>query len=139
MMRVLWWPLCVVRWVPGGYVEQQPDVATGRAWFTRGQVRFFGLPVVLIAENYRNDAGLMAHELEHVAQFWRAWAVGAVLGLMGATWALVAGLPDWRAAAVMLPMTLHPLLYTWVRVYRAACEVWAYREQRMLPDRFGLP
>lgn len=137
MMRLHAWPLCLVRFVPGDFVSQQVDAATGRTWSTRGQVRVLGLPVVSIAEGYRDDLGLMAHELEHVRQFWRGWAIGAVLLLIAATAGLMAGLPDLRWLSLVLPVAVHPMLYGGWGPYRLLSERDAYRAQMMLPDRAG--
>jgi len=38
-----------------------------------GQIKIYGIPVILIKEQYRDDVGLHYHELEHVEQFWRAF------------------------------------------------------------------
>lgn len=38
-----------------------------------GQMKIYGIPVILIEEQYRDDVGLHHHELEHVEQFWRAF------------------------------------------------------------------
>ena len=36
-----------------------------------GQVRIYGIPIVLIEKRYEFDIGLHHHELEHVERFWR--------------------------------------------------------------------
>lgn len=136
-MKIIWWPLCLLRHVPGDYLAKQTDADTGREWFTRAQVRFFGFPMVSVAEGYRSDRGLMEHELEHVSQFWWAWWYGALVMLIAATVALMAGLPDWRWLSLVLPGLLHPALYAFSRWYRLRCEAKAYRAQMDYPDRFG--
>jgi len=136
-MKIHLWPLCLVRWVPGEYLNFTVDTDFGRVWFTRGQVRFMGLPVVSIAQAYSADQGLLAHELEHVGQFWRAWWYGMLVLLISTTVALMAGLPDWRVLSPVLPVTLHPMLYTFSRWYRLRCEAKAYRVQMNYPDRRG--
>ena len=59
-------------------------------------------PVVRIRPKYRDDEGILHHELTHVWQYW-------------------------------LTLSLHPLLYLFVRRYRLWAEVQAYRVQARHP------
>ena len=82
-------------------------------------------PVVRIRPKYRDDLGLLRHEVEHVRQWWAAGLIAAVLlALVDPTLA-----PGGMAA--------HSLLYLTVRPYRLWCEVKAYRVQMQHPDSRG--
>ena len=65
-----------------------------------GCVRVFFIPIIFIRPEYKDDAGLLAHEEMHVRQAWR----------------------------FILP-PIHALVYALDDRYRLACEVEAYREQ----------
>jgi len=81
---IIWWPFAIVI-----YTERVPKDSAGVA---NGFV-------VRILPEYRDDKGLLVHELEHVRQWW------------------------------MHGLTIHDLLYLFVRRYRLWAEVQAYRKQ----------
>jgi len=85
-------------------------------------------PVIVIRPDKRDDAGLLAHELEHVKQF----AVLAVIAcaLIALVWVhvgTVAGVPSW--SVFPLGLGLHASLYGLVPEYRLWAEVEAYQVQ----------
>lgn len=91
--------------------------------FTVGQMSegFAGLtngPFVRIHESHSEDSGLIAHELEHVRQFWICAAIG--LALLGA-------MAQATSADVWLywPMVfaIHGALYKLVPAYRLAAKL----------------
>lgn len=142
-MRLILWPLCVLCWVPGERVAQHVDAATGLIWLTRGKVIWRGLPIVMVAEGYREDRGLLEHELEHVRQFWAGWFAGGLLlgNLLLLAFAADFALPAIGLMALLvvaLPVAAHPGLYTMCCSYRLWAEVAAYRVQMRHPDRHGV-
>jgi hypothetical protein len=86
-------------------------------------------PVVRIKPQYRDDKGIHAHELVHVAQWYTGLAIGlAVAGLM--YFNQIDGWP----LAIILGAMLHPLA-TASKSYTLWKEVKAYREQaKHYPD-----
>jgi hypothetical protein len=95
------------------YTEDLPSHAGGTAsWF-----------VVRIRPKYRQDKGLHAHELLHVAQWWVATIVSAVL-IAGVCWHF--GHPFWWVLASPL---VFDLLYSYVHPFAVWCEVKCYQEQ----------
>lgn len=104
------------------YTDRLPDGVAGAA----------NGPLVRIRPAYREDAGLHAHEYQHVLQWYQASAMAALL-LIGL--ALACGDMQGRLLALW-PATLgsHPLAYLlWPR-YRLWAELEAYRVQM----RYGL-
>jgi hypothetical protein len=99
------------------YTDRLPDGVAGTA----------NGPLIRLRPAYRGDAGLHAHEYQHVIQWYQASAMTALL-LVGL--ALACG--DMQGSLLALwPATLgtHPLAYLqWPR-YRLWCEVQAYKEQ----------
>lgn len=87
-----------------------------------------GAFVVRIRPKYRDDAGLHAHEDEHVRQ----WYAGVLIGaLVACVMAYLPGLWLWSAfwpLALIAGCFLHPLAYLLPR-YRLWAEVRAYRIQ----------
>lgn len=84
-------------------------------------------PIVRIRPEYRADAGIHAHEYEHVRQWYSEGLIGMALAVMIA---LVLGC-NWSLALVTAPLGLvtHSLGYAlWAR-HRLWCEVQAYRKQ----------
>ncbi|WP_207910435.1 hypothetical protein [Crenobacter luteus] len=84
-------------------------------------------PIVRIRPEYRADAGIHAHEYEHVRQWYQEGVVGmalvALLALVGGT--------HWSLALAIAPagMATHSLAYAlWAR-HRLWCEVQAYQVQ----------
>lgn len=89
--------------------------------------------VVRIRPKYRDDAGIHAHEYEHVRQ----WYVGVALGALAAC--LMNLIPSAWAALWPLALSagcaLHPLAYLLLPRYRLWAEAAAYRIQlRHYPD-----
>lgn len=83
-------------------------------------------PVIIVRPEKRNDAGLVAHELTHVAQ----WVALMLLAL------LVAFLcPPYAPEIAGASIGLHALAYLAIPAYREWAEVAAYRRQlRYYPD-----
>jgi hypothetical protein len=81
-------------------------------------------PVIRILEKYRNDKGLLQHELMHVKQ----WFVWSLLSIPVAYVLYQLALFDYLALAI-LPLSFHSVLYRFVTPYRFWCEVEAYKEQ----------
>lgn len=91
-------------------------------------------PVVRIRTKYRDDAGIHAHEAEHVEQ----WSVGVLIGVLAAF--MLAYIPEFAHWAIWWPVALtagcalHPLAYLFPR-YRLWAEARAYRIQlKHYPD-----
>lgn len=92
-------------------------------------------PVVRIKPQYRNDAGIRAHELVHVKQ----WYVGVLIGVaLAALLYFVPVLVAWRQfwpIALGVGASLHSLAYLASDSYKLWAEVHAYREQaKHYPD-----
>lgn len=90
-------------------------------------------PVVRIRTRYRNDAGIHAHEAEHVRQ----WYVGVLIGAAAAL--AISSIPSaWSAywpLALSAGCALHPLAYGLLPRYRLRAEARAYRIQlKHYPD-----
>lgn len=99
-------------------------------------------PRVLIRPWYRDDLGIVHHELEHVRQWWVAGLVVAsliVLALIAAV--RFGGLDEGLAVRIgaFWPVAFmsHSLAYRFIRRYRIWAEVKAYREQMCYPDNQG--
>lgn len=134
-MSIAWRSAFRVIPVPVFYVAHLPD---GRGGEARG-------PIVRILDKYRGDAGIHAHELEHVRQFWLpvlialawcalAWLVYSVAPEFWPRWRGVWlfehwPLHHWAAPVISVGALLHPLAYRFSRAYRLGAEVSAYREQ----------
>lgn len=73
--------------------------------FAAGCMKVFLIPVIFIRPQYKDDAGLIAHEKKHAEQAWRC---------------------------VFPP--IHAVLYMVSKSYRLAAEVEAYREQMLHYD-----
>lgn len=87
-------------------------------------------PLILVRPEKRDDAGLVAHELVHVAQ----WAIGLFLGLLLTFLAASQGCPQWPYIAGA-SIGLHSLAYLTIPAYREWAEVAAYRRQlQCYPD-----
>lgn len=80
------------------------------------------LPVALISNAYKGDAGLKAHELQHIKQYCVMAALGATVGTLAINW----------FAGVVLAVVLHDAAYTFIRKYRLWAEVSAFRRQLMI-------
>lgn len=80
---------------------------------------------VRVLPKCQDDAGLLAHELTHVKQFWRL----ALLALPLATLLWWFDLP---LVIALWPVLLHNGLYKFNARYRLYCEVAAYRVQATL-------
>lgn len=90
-------------------------------------------PVVRIRPKYRADAGIHAHEAEHVEQ----WYVGVLIGVLAAL--SMSSIPSqwsgWWPLALGAGCALHPAAYLLLPRYRLWAEVRAYRIQlRHYPD-----
>lgn len=85
-------------------------------------------PIVRIKPQYRDDKGIHAHEMVHVAQWYAGVAIGAALA------ALVYFVPElasWKAGwplLLIMGAMLHPLATT-IPAYCLWKEVQAYKEQ----------
>ena len=75
-----------------------------------------------VLDKYRDDTGLMMHELEHVKQFWRLALLSIPLVILLWGLSLPLGFALW-------PVPAHSLLYRVSKRYRLYCEVEAYRLQ----------
>jgi len=80
-------------------------------------------PVVRIKPEYRDDAGIHAHELVHVKQ----WYTGLAVGLAVAAAMYLQAIDGWPLA-ILFGAVLHPLA-TASKKYTFWKEVVAYREQ----------
>ena len=85
--------------------------------------------VVRIKNKYRDDAGIHAHEYEHVRQ----WYVGVLLGLIAAL-ALITmpGLAAWAQlwpVAIAIAISLPSVAYAVIPAYKLWAEVKAYQVQ----------
>ncbi|MDD3938098.1 hypothetical protein [Rhodoferax sp.] len=101
------------------YTDRLPANVAGRA----------NGPLIRIKPAYKNDAGIHAHELVHVAQFWRFGFVGFGVA------ALLMFVPQFGEFAWAAPIAaaagfgLHSILYMASKRYRLWSEVSAYKEQ----------
>lgn len=90
-------------------------------------------PVVRIRTKYRDDAGIHAHENEHVRQWW----TGVLLGGL-AVLAIASTSSEWSAywpVVLCVGFALHPLAYGLLPRYRLWAEARAYRIQlKHYPD-----
>lgn len=80
--------------------------------------------VVLVRPQYKDDAGLIAHEYRHVRQ----WLLCSLLGVP--VWFLL----EWAGLSVYSPLAfmslgLHGMLYLLVPAYKLWCEVECYKLQ----------
>lgn len=80
-------------------------------------------PVVRIRTKYRADAGIHAHEYEHVKQWWMLSLIGVML--IGVT-AHKTGAP---IALALFGFSLHSIAYGLLRSYRLWSEAKAYAVQ----------
>lgn len=85
-------------------------------------------PIILVRPDKRGDAGLLAHEVEHIKQ----WAVlsaitCALIAVAGLHIGLINGVPAWSIFPIGLG--LHAMLYSLLPEYRLWAEVNAYRVQ----------
>jgi hypothetical protein len=98
-------------------------------------------PVIFVRANHRDNDALLAHELEHVRQWWVAGLIGAVLG------ALLGAVVGWQASSYVgllpavgadpIPAVVGALLglpaHSWLMListrYRLWCEIRGYRVQ----------
>jgi len=91
-------------------------------------------PVVRIRTKYRNDAGIHAHEYEHVWQWWMGVLIGVLAALALIYLPAPANRSEWWPLALIAGGALHPLAYLFPR-YRLWAEARAYRIQlRHYPD-----
>ena len=68
--------------------------------------RFAGLTigfVVLIRPKYRDDSGLLAHELVHVRQFWRSCGLSMLLYEISKSWRLRYEVEAYKAQMACYP------------------------------------
>ena len=83
--------------------------------------------VVRIRTKYRDDAGIHAHEAEHVRQWWLGVLIGALVALaissMSSEWS------GYWPLALSAGGALHPLAYLLLPRYRLWAEARAYRIQ----------
>lgn len=79
--------------------------------------------VTLRLQKYENDVGLLAHELEHVRQFWRLTLIAGICAL--ATLYLL----ELPLTYAWLAVPLYDVLYLLIPAYRLHCELVAYRLQ----------
>lgn len=120
------------------YTDRLPDDVGGTA----------NGPIVRIRPRYRADAGIRAHEYEHVRQ----WYIASVMGVALLVLIVLGRGYPWPLALALAPLGLapHPIAYAlWPR-YRLWCEVQAYRVQmshgldldtaaiRLMSPRYGL-
>lgn len=95
-------------------------------------------PIIRIRHKYRDDSGILAHELVHVRQWYAGVLIGALLAAL-LYWQPFAmpWLASWQGAwpmALIAGVALHPLM-TAIPAYRLWKEVRAYKEQaRHYPD-----
>lgn len=99
------------------YTDRLPDGVAGAA----------NGPLVRIRPEYRGDAGIHAHEYQHVIQWYQEGALGMVLVALLALAASV----HWPLALAIAPagMAGHSLGYALCTSHRLWCEVQAYRVQ----------
>jgi hypothetical protein len=84
--------------------------------------------VVKIRPKYKDDAGIHAHEYQHVKQWYKAMAAWvAIIALL--TTATYDGLGYAFAPLALTGIGLHGALYLFVRSYRLEAEAQAYAEQ----------
>lgn len=123
-MIIRTWPLATITYTAEGlkdYGDGTRQAGTASLWRIK------------IHPDFTDDVGLLAHESEHVAQFWRAGLLAALaLLLFGMESGAVAvgGLlvhPWWLIPGALFGA--HPLLYLLVPAYRLWAEVVAYRLQ----------
>lgn len=100
------------------HVKYTNKVPNGFGGYARG-------PFIRIINKYLHDAGLLAHEVCHVQQWW-AWVLG--FALAGLYVALQVDLAL-GVALVANGVFMHGALYALVRRYRLMCEVMAYKKQ----------
>lgn len=85
-------------------------------------------PVTLIRPKYKDDRGLHEHEATHFAQWLSLAAIGPVSTAI-VYGAGIAAVQPYLFYVLFVPSLFHGLLYKFVRRYRQACEVSAYKEQ----------
>ncbi len=81
-------------------------------------------PLIRIRTKYRDDAGIRAHEAEHVRQ----WYIGVLIGMLAAL-TIASTSSAWSAlwpAALLSGCALHPLAYLLLPRYRLRSEARAY-------------
>lgn len=92
--------------------------------------------MVRIREKYRNDKGILEHELEHVRQWYRPILGGALITALGSVAMMVQMAGDQTESTLLMILTgafvgacVHPLLYKFVKKYKLWAEVSAYKVQ----------
>lgn len=85
--------------------------------------------VVRIRNKYRDDAGIHAHEAEHVRQWWMGVLIGGLAALMPTILLAPAIWSAWWPLALSAGCGLHPLAYLLLPRYRLWAEARAYRIQ----------
>jgi hypothetical protein len=80
-------------------------------------------PYIRIRPKYKDDKGLLAHELEHVKQWWIATILSAIL--------IAAGLYHFQEPlyGAIGSIGVHGILYKLIPAYRLWCEVQAHKVQ----------
>lgn len=102
------------------YVDSiAPDVA-GR---TNG-------PIIRIDKRYKDDEGLLTHELVHVKQWFTLFLMGVLAALI-MYFAPTSIDPSFWWVPVLIGSALHGLMYKFYKGYRLWCEVQAYKEQAL--------
>jgi len=85
--------------------------------------------VVRIRTKYRADAGIHAHEAEHVRQWWMGVLIGMLVALALNILPAPAICSVWWPLALSAGAALHPLAYLLLPRYRLWAEARAYRIQ----------
>lgn len=85
--------------------------------------------LVRIRSKYRNDAGIHAHEYEHVRQWWVGVLIGALAAFVLTFLPELSAWSSWWMFALIAGVALHPLAYMLLPSYRLWAEVRAYRIQ----------
>lgn len=86
-------------------------------------------PVIRIQPQYKDDAGIHAHELEHVRQWYTFVALGVLVSAILRFAPAVVDYSTYWPLAAIIGAGVHPLLYLAVPSYRLWAEVQAYRVQ----------
>lgn len=83
-------------------------------------------PVIRIRPKYKNDAGLHAHEMEHVRQWYVFVALGALVSALLRFAPSLATYAAWWQLPAILSISVHSLAYLLLPSYRLWAEVQAY-------------
>lgn len=87
--------------------------------------------IIRINPDKKDDKALLAHEIEHVKQ----WYTGLILSLIPASYCVLNSLYEWAFLSVAIGASFHGLIYKFIPKYRLWCEVQAYKKQlELLPD-----